>query len=348
MSTLYHAKFHGHNHHTKPADVVKYPDAARDPIASYEHPYQGSFVCDDKIVAYDDNLTARFANPNIALSVSSSNISISANNDVLFYDSVEVGSFSVPENKMYAIDTVNTSVNGDGTFWLVYINSKPYGVRLWDQKKTYIEGHAPTILSQTQDEIVPATFIKTLSIDVRGTYPLNLQWYVNNIQLDDETQEILHVQTSGVYICVATNYYGEVSSENISIEIDARAPHFLEPIHDKILTTSTPVFSFELTTSAIGAEPIHYRWYKNNIPLQLTNNTKHLVNEPGIYHVTATNYVSSVTSSYIHVVESVHRLDPLDALEATPPKTGVFITTVDFNTLLKSTSSDSGDYFIEE
>jgi len=348
MSTLYHAKFHGHNHHTKPVDVVKYPDAARDPIASYEYPYQGSFVCDDKIVAYDDNLTARFANPNIALSVSSSNISISANNDALFYDSVEVGSFSIPENKMYAIDTVNTSVNGDGTFWLVYINNKPYGVRLWDQKKTYIEGQVPIILSQTQDDIVPATFVKTLSIDVRGTCPLNLQWYVNNIQLDDETQEILHVQTPGVYTCVVSNYYGEVSSKNITIEIDDRAPHFIEPSHDIILTTKTQIFSRELMVSAIGAEPIHYRWYKNNIPLQLTNNTTHIVNEVGVYHATATNYVSTVTSSYIHVVESVHNLYPLDAIETSMSNTSAFITTVDFNTLLKSTSSNLGDYFIEE
>ena len=44
MSSRFHNKFHRHNHHTTPINDPRYPDAAHDPIASPEAPFQGTFV----------------------------------------------------------------------------------------------------------------------------------------------------------------------------------------------------------------------------------------------------------------------------------------------------------------
>jgi hypothetical protein len=44
MSSRFHNKFHRHNHHTTPINDPRYPDAAHDPIASPESPFQGTFV----------------------------------------------------------------------------------------------------------------------------------------------------------------------------------------------------------------------------------------------------------------------------------------------------------------
>jgi hypothetical protein len=44
MSSRFHNKFHRHNHHTTPINDPRYPDAAHDPIASPESPFQGNFV----------------------------------------------------------------------------------------------------------------------------------------------------------------------------------------------------------------------------------------------------------------------------------------------------------------
>jgi hypothetical protein len=44
MSSRFHSKFHRHNHHTTPINDPRYPDAAHDPIASPESPFQGNFV----------------------------------------------------------------------------------------------------------------------------------------------------------------------------------------------------------------------------------------------------------------------------------------------------------------
>jgi len=74
MSTQLHPKLHRRNHHTTGTQTDVYFDAGHDPIASPEHPFQGDFVCNDKIVASDANYAVKLHNTNTALLVSSNNI----------------------------------------------------------------------------------------------------------------------------------------------------------------------------------------------------------------------------------------------------------------------------------
>jgi hypothetical protein len=54
MSSRLHNKFHRHNHHTISTNDPRYPDAAHDPIASPEAPFQGDFVVQGSISALGD------------------------------------------------------------------------------------------------------------------------------------------------------------------------------------------------------------------------------------------------------------------------------------------------------
>jgi hypothetical protein len=112
MSTLTHPKFHRHNHHTVSVSAFAYPDSAHDPIASYDNPFQGDFVCDSKIVSNDENLNFNFKHDNLALFVSSDNIAISAVGDALFNGNLSANSITFNKdnfkNANY-ITTTNTS-----------------------------------------------------------------------------------------------------------------------------------------------------------------------------------------------------------------------------------------------
>ena len=49
MGSRFHSKFHRNNHHTNP--TAGDPDSSYDPIASYEHPFQGDFVINGALSA---------------------------------------------------------------------------------------------------------------------------------------------------------------------------------------------------------------------------------------------------------------------------------------------------------
>jgi hypothetical protein len=53
MSSRFHQKYHRYNHHSvSPGEVddIRYPDAGYDPIASFEHPFQGEFYSQGNII----------------------------------------------------------------------------------------------------------------------------------------------------------------------------------------------------------------------------------------------------------------------------------------------------------
>lgn len=102
MSSRFHNKFHRHNHHTTPINDPRYPDAAHDPIASPDSPFQGDFVLQGSLSASGTITTAgEFAIENIDF------VSLSASN-----------TFSAP-------------VTATGEFLLINVNGNPRAIRLW-------------------------------------------------------------------------------------------------------------------------------------------------------------------------------------------------------------------------
>jgi hypothetical protein len=103
MSSRLHNKFHRHNHHTTPIQDPRYPDAAHDPIASADSPFQGPFFLQGNLSAVGGAFFTQ---------------AVSANID--FVGST-IGNF-----------TVNVPATATGDFLLVNINGSPKAIRLWD------------------------------------------------------------------------------------------------------------------------------------------------------------------------------------------------------------------------
>jgi hypothetical protein len=76
MSSRFHSKFHRHNHHTTPIEDARYPDAAHDPIASYDSPFQGDFILNGTLSANDISLIQPNITPGEALTASVSSLNI--------------------------------------------------------------------------------------------------------------------------------------------------------------------------------------------------------------------------------------------------------------------------------
>lgn len=108
MSNRFHNKFHRFNHHSAGTPDPKYPDAAYDPIASYDSPFQGEFFSQGTIVTTQD----LSAGTDLAVN----NNATIKNNLSVGYD-VEIGSDLVVQ-KNFTVNGEYTNINT-----LVYITS---------------------------------------------------------------------------------------------------------------------------------------------------------------------------------------------------------------------------------
>jgi hypothetical protein len=102
MSSRFHNKFHRHNHHTTPINDPRYPDAAHDPIASPDAPFQGDFVIQGGLSASE----AIVAAGGIAI------------------ENIDFIGLS-------AADTFITPISTSGEFLFVNVNGAPRAIRLW-------------------------------------------------------------------------------------------------------------------------------------------------------------------------------------------------------------------------
>lgn len=308
MSTLYHPKFHRHNHHTRPTDVAVHPDSSYDPIASNEVPFQGDFYVDGSIVAKHHYNAIKFFHRENALLVNAP-ISVSAIGDADFRTVVKTDSFSIDKSSFRPINVTHT--DNSAAFWLVYINNTPYGIRLWEtdsnvsppdiQIDNLLAGTSPYFLDISSDCMVHLNDIVSLTASIRGTHPLRISWYQDGFLLEEQNTPILYTFETGDYICVAENAFGVTSSTPVTVEFDVRPPVF-EYVSPLTVVHDTEIVNTTLSAFAQGAQPIIYQWYFENEPLILTNTTHHTAKYTGKYFVTATNYVETVSSNIIEVV----------------------------------------------
>ena len=210
MSTQLHPTFHRHNHHTRVVDITAYPDSAHDPIASYDKPFQGDFVCNGRIDSTDSDLNYNLKHDTLALLVSSQTIAINADGDAMFNGNLSTGNITIRDeyfNNSKMLTTADIS-----KYWVLYINNKAYGIRLWEEPTSIsIKGVAPHFLSICRTDVVLSDHIGNASeliAHVRGTNPIKLQWFRSQQIIKEEQSSILYCEEAGMYQCVATNAYG--------------------------------------------------------------------------------------------------------------------------------------------
>jgi hypothetical protein len=211
MSSLLHPKFHKHNHHTLATNISGFPDASHDPIASYDRPFEGDFVCLNKICSNTNNIAFNFINNTACLVVTGADVGVSAFGDTTFNGNVDVDNLFLTDIDNFNTPTYIKTDNKTGKFWVISINNEYYGVRLWNTTNNIsLTGTPPRITSITKTNI-PSDQINVLITNTTGTTPQTYQWYKNNTIMLEETSYILNISDIGRYTCVVTNFYGTVS-----------------------------------------------------------------------------------------------------------------------------------------
>ena len=153
----------------------------------------------------------------------------------------------------------------------------------------------PTIISQTESELLILNSSMLLEVKAEGTEPMTYQWYRDTEPIiggnkSKYSKNSIKQLDFGTYHVEITNIAGTTKSSPIVIS-RASAPLILSQPKSQVLQYGeTATFAIEAT----GTEPIDYLWFKDGKPME--NNTKPLLKlnkitkaDEGIYSVRVKN-----------------------------------------------------------
>lgn len=163
--------------------------------------------------------------------------------------------------------------------------------------------------SQPRSFIVLAGEPMMLSCEARGAMPITYSWTRNGTDLTSASQRFLmlpdvQVNDQGVYLAIATNITGSITSSPALLNVIASPPRIqLSATH----LVGLPGDSVSLTATVRGTEPIGIRWQKNNTDLPgETNATLTLSNlawaDSALYRLAATNAPGTAASDPVPII----------------------------------------------
>lgn len=177
----------------------------------------------------------------------------------------------------------------------------------------------------------------TLSCVIKGSFPMDLQWYhtatdgVTTTQVTNGTNPTLVIDPtdpskSGSYFLTATNALGTVASLPAWVEIiPAAAPEFVLNA-----PASVPVYAggtAGIPVLATNTPPITYQWQSNTVDIASATNS--LLTVAGVQPSYATAMFRAKASNPVSTVTS----DPAQLNVLTPPATTYAAVTIGFNPL---------------
>lgn len=216
MNSLYHQKYHRHNHHTLPLSSDVYPDASHDPIASYEEPFQGDFVLNGTLYSAGLDGTSK----SVGVSLSSNNLCLHAIGDVNIFGDVAVKDLTITPTQSSVKYIVSSKHQYDLT-----LNHTKYDSKVWettDNIDEFLNLTAPTVVDIEEKEYLDSLkhFSQSyVNVIVTGTRPIYFQWYRNQQILPGQVQSYIRTDADGEYTLVAKNRVGEISVP-VSIPFD--------------------------------------------------------------------------------------------------------------------------------
>jgi len=208
MSSLYHQKYHRHNHHTLPLSGDLHPDSSQDPIASYDSPFMGDFVLDGCLYSAGLNGTAK----SVGVTLSSDNIALHAIGDVNIHGNVSVKDLTITSIQEESQFIVSTDAQYD-----LSLNTQKYDVKVWDlvnNVDVLLNYTAPSVIDIEQEEYVNnLNYISQsyINVVVTGTRPIYFQWYRNGKVLPGQNKSFIRTSDDGDYTLIAKNRVGEIS-----------------------------------------------------------------------------------------------------------------------------------------
>jgi hypothetical protein len=121
MSSRLHNKWHRHNHHTKSTPDPALPDSGHDPIASPDSPFQGDFVLNGSLSAFQENGTPAIQ----AIGATA----IQATGNAIINGTLTTTNVSV--SRTATNFPINVPVETPGDFLEVRVNNEVRYIRLW-------------------------------------------------------------------------------------------------------------------------------------------------------------------------------------------------------------------------
>jgi hypothetical protein len=223
MDSLYHQKYHRHNHHTEVGLDELNTDASLDPIASYAEPFQGDFVLSGCL--FSQGLSA--ISQNIGINLSSGYIALSTTGQGIFDSIVYASSISIAQTT--TINIPNTIKRCSENNLLLKINNKIRNIRVWGAEDVMPETPFSYTLPGVYD-VFTKTYLNQfkgnateylINVTPTGTRPIEFQWFLNSEQLVDETNSFIRAVSEGSYTLRMVNRLGvEIFSDEIYIPFD--------------------------------------------------------------------------------------------------------------------------------
>lgn len=113
---------------------------------------------------------------------------------------------------------------------------------------------APSIAAQPEDASVDEGAPATFAVSVDGSIPTTIQWYENDVAIEGANSAFYTIdvtsfsQSGSVFKCVATNAFGEASSEEATLTVvrDTVAPELVTAYSSGTFDSVTVKFSKEL------------------------------------------------------------------------------------------------------
>lgn len=118
MSNRFHSKHHRFSHHTAPTNNPRWPDTARDPIASHESPFLGDFVMLGTLSAVSSSL---YSSNSALAGVFDGQVNITSN--------LSADNISLVGDVIRIPSVVTTS---SGKYLVIKLSNEYYGIRLWN------------------------------------------------------------------------------------------------------------------------------------------------------------------------------------------------------------------------
>ncbi|HYE32878.1 MAG TPA: immunoglobulin domain-containing protein, partial [Methylomirabilota bacterium] len=161
---------------------------------------------------------------------------------------------------------------------------------------------APVITQQPQNTRISAGANGSLTVAATGSDPLRYQWRMNGAAILNATNATLAFTpatsiNSGVYSVLVSNDAGALSSSSATLTV-VETPSIVQQPQTRAVTAGS---SASFAVSAIGAPPLSYQWFHNNVAINGATSANLALNnvqqaQLGAYTVRVSNSAGSILS----------------------------------------------------
>lgn len=188
-----------------------------------------------------------------------------------------------------------------GYFYKMYIKPSKYF-----KIKHIISYLPPVILNQPVGGIARSGGSFVFEVILSNTKLITYQWYRNGSPIQNTNNNKLTLSSlsssdTGTYYCSINYKTAYFNTDVVTLEVKDSPTIITQPINLSLTFGSNSAIS----VSATGSEPITYRWYKNDQPLNGTTNIYYINNfqtsDIGNYKVLIKNDVGEIFSNTVTI-----------------------------------------------